>query len=183
MKERISALIDGDLEREEAQHCLQHLRQNGDLQSIWDTYHLIGDTLRGELLCGGLAQAKFAQRLRDEPTVLAQQARPSTLHSTRWYALSAAAGVAAVAIVAWIALPQFQGAPRVEQLAAGSAVAPAAQQQVMPAAAKAQYPATPLPTGVEDYLLAHQRFSPSGTIQGVAPYVRSVADERKGAAQ
>jgi len=32
---------------------------------------------------------------------------------------------------------------------------------------------------VENYLLAHQRFSPSNAMQGVAPYVRLVVEERE----
>jgi hypothetical protein len=38
----------------------------------------------------------------------------------------------------------------------------------------------PVAVGVEDYLLAHQRFSPASSMQGVAPYVRTVSAERKG---
>jgi|GEM_PF-106618 len=37
------------------------------------------------------------------------------------------------------------------------------------------------PAGMNDYLLAHQEFSPSTAMQGVAPYVRTVADVRQGA--
>jgi hypothetical protein len=31
--------------------------------------------------------------------------------------------------------------------------------------------------GVTDYLLAHQRFSPAIAMSGLAPYVRTVAEE------
>jgi hypothetical protein len=37
--------------------------------------------------------------------------------------------------------------------------------------------AVPLAQGVGDYLLAHQRFSPSLAIGGIAPYIRSVTEE------
>ena len=35
----------------------------------------------------------------------------------------------------------------------------------------------PLPNAADDYLLAHQGYSPRLTLQGVAPYIRTVSDE------
>ena len=35
----------------------------------------------------------------------------------------------------------------------------------------------PLPSAADDYLLAHQGYSPRLTLQGVAPYIRTVSDE------
>jgi hypothetical protein len=35
----------------------------------------------------------------------------------------------------------------------------------------------PVATGVGDYVLAHQRFSPRSAMAGVMPYVGSVADD------
>jgi hypothetical protein len=34
----------------------------------------------------------------------------------------------------------------------------------------------PLPSGTNDYLLAHQGFSPRVSLQGMAPYVRTVSE-------
>ena len=81
-------------------------------------------------------------------------------------AFSLAASAAGVALVALLALPALEPAP--QQLAA-SAPTPTAVTAV-----------TPVAVGVENYLFAHQSFSPAGAMQGVAPYVRTVADERGG---
>jgi hypothetical protein len=35
----------------------------------------------------------------------------------------------------------------------------------------------PLPSGTDDYLLAHQQFSPRVSLQGMAPYVRTVSEQ------
>ena len=35
----------------------------------------------------------------------------------------------------------------------------------------------PLPSATNDYLLAHQGFSPRMSLQGVQPYVRTVSDQ------
>jgi hypothetical protein len=94
--------------------------------------------------------------------VLAPQ-RSRAAQKLRPHALSVAASIAAVAFVGWIALSG--GQRDAVQLAA---TAPAeVKQLVVPAGAVAN-----------DYLLAHQRYSPSNAMQGVAPYVRTVSVER-----
>jgi hypothetical protein len=79
--------------------------------------------------------------------------------------MSAAASVAAVALVGWVAFaPQRESTP-----------APVPLAQVKPAPGAV---AAPMPVAANDYLLAHQAFSPRVSLQGMAPYVRSVSDER-----
>jgi sigma-E factor negative regulatory protein RseA len=160
MNERISALMDGEVDEPELARDLARLSGSGDLRHTWDTYHLIGDTLRGH--AAPALAANVSQRLAGEPTVLAPQRRVPRGKIAQ-LAFSAAAGVAGVALVAWLALPGLK--PEAQQVAASAPLAAAV---------------TPLAVGVENYLLAHQSFSPTGAMQGVAPYVRTVADERGG---
>ncbi|HEY5291366.1 MAG TPA: sigma-E factor negative regulatory protein [Burkholderiales bacterium] len=160
MKENLSAWMDGELSREQARPLLPQLKRDAGLRADWDCYHLIGDAMRG--VQGPDLCTKICARLDAEPTVLAPQRR-NTAEKLHWHALSAAAGVAVVAFVGWMALPGGQqDAP---QLAA------------IPAAEVKQV-AVPAGEGAKDYLLAHQRYSPSNAMQGVAPYVRTVAEER-----
>lgn len=167
MNKRISALMDGEADEPELAQDLIHLSSNGDLRRTWDTYHLIGDTLRGH--AAPALAAKVSQRLAGEPTVLAPRRR-APRGKIAHIAFSAAAGVAGVALVAWLALPGLK--PEPQQVAA------AVPRGLPPAAPVAAL--TPVAVGVENYLLAHQSFSPAGAMQGVAPYVRTVADERGG---
>jgi hypothetical protein len=51
----------------------------------------------------------------------------------------------------------------------------APQQQPAPEVAQVQPNLVPPPTAANDYLLAHQGFSPRVSFQGMAPYVRSVS--------
>lgn len=166
--DKISALMDGELDERQAAHELSRLRQSGELRQAWDTFHLIGDAMRGERMLHTDIAGRLARKLADEPTVLAPQ-RPSPRVTT--YVLSAAASLAAVAFVGWVALAP-QPAPQQPELAAvRPAVAPA---PVVPVAA---VPLVSLPDEGRrsEYLLAHQGFSPSTAIQGVAPYIRSVS--------
>jgi sigma-E factor negative regulatory protein RseA len=88
-------------------------------------------------------------------------ARPAA-NAPRWrMALPAVAIAAAVALVSWVAfLPVQQNQP-----------APAPM-------AKAEPPVqVPLPSAANDYLLAHQGFSPRVALQGMTAYVRTVSDQ------
>lgn len=155
--EKLSAYMDGEAEHFEEQQMLAQLDRDAESQETWETYHLIGDAMRGEpALQAGFTQ-RLSARLAAEPTVLAP--RRGWNRPVR-YALSAAASVAAVAFVATLV---YQGNP-VEPGAV-------AQRPVAVAAAPAAAERGP----GSGYLLAHQEFSPSSTYQGVAPYVRTVS--------
>jgi len=160
MKEELSAWMDGELSGEQAHPLPPQLKRDAGLRGDWDCYHVIGDALRG--VQGPDLSARICARLDAEPTVLAPQRRNKAAKLI-WYAIEAAAGVAAVAFVGWMALPGVQ--QDTPQIAA------------IPAAEVKQV-AVPAGEGATDYLLAHQRYSPSSAMQGVAPYVRTVAEER-----
>jgi hypothetical protein len=72
-----------------------------------------------------------------------------------------------VALVGWVAFgPQQQAGVPVAQVAPQSVPVETAQvRQVAP------------PDAANDYLLAHQGYSPRNSLQGVAPYVRMVSGE------
>lgn len=164
--EEISALVDGELDGARLKLELNRVRLDSDARAAWDTYHLIGDVLRGQEgpdLC-----AKVASRLAAETTVLAPGGGRWDTRTLGGWAMSAAAAVAAGALVIWTALPNLGSDAQSTQVAA-NVKGPDSSQ--MPSAA------TPVASEVAGYLLAHQRFSSTSAMQGVAPYVRAVADE------
>ena len=174
MKERISTLMDGELDDRAAGELIAALARDEAAATTWRAYHTIGDAMRGTApLSDGFA-ARVAWKLTDEPTVLApRRARPEP---RTWFALSAAASVAAVALVGWLALAPQEIAP----VPAPIAEAPRAAQSPVTAQVATVRPASvPLPSGTNDYLLAHQGFSPRLYLQGMAPYVRTVSDSRE----
>mgnify|MGYP001171348981 FL=1 len=167
--ERISAFMDGEIEASEITGQVRRMKEDLRLRAVWDTYHLIGDTLRGEKI--GLSpdfNAKLGARLAQEPTILAPHSRTPLQTSARRFALPVAASLGGVALVAWLALFNNPFAPQKENLALK---APA------PLAAQTQLAANPASGEVSDYLLAHQQFSPSTTMQGAASYVRTVSGQ------
>jgi len=160
MKDRLSALMDGELDDKSAAEVLQALTSDRDAVATWRTYQLISDALREGRLLSPHFTARVAARLAAEPTVLAPRALQKD--SRKWFALSAAASIAAVAFVGWIA---FAPQPEIKP-------APVAQAKPEP-----KPNIVPLPSAANDYLLAHQGFSPRVSLQGMAPYVRTVSEQ------
>jgi len=165
--ERISAFMDGEVEGHEVFAQLAGLKQDPAFREAWDTYHLIGDAMRGDIMRGDAGEApgfmnRFSASLAQEPTVLAPKA-PVRMPTARRIALPLAASFGGVALVAWLALSNNPLMPRDEKIAVND-TPPGLQVAVKPADG-----------AVNDYLLAHQQFSPSTTMQGVASYVRTVS--------
>jgi sigma-E factor negative regulatory protein RseA len=170
MKDRLSALMDGELDDKSAAEVLQTLESDREAVDTWRTYQLISDALRQNRLLSDGFTARVSARLAAEPTVLAPRAATPILQpdSRRWVALSAAASLAAVALVGWLAFaPQPQLAPSVAQAPVSE---PKPTQPAQPVI-------VPLPSQANDYLLAHQGFSPRNSLQGMAPYVRTVSEQ------
>jgi len=169
--DRISALMDGEAGRAETQQAMLRLKQRDECCETWEMFHLIGDTLRGDPALREDFMVRFHARIADEPTQLAPRV---TWRKTLNYALSAAASLAAVAVVLTLVLADN---PLRQQAQLAAVPAPAT-------VARANPEARPLPAAnqgkVNEYLMAHQEFSPSTAFQGVAPYVRTVSETHEG---
>lgn len=185
--ERISALMDGELDRQQASTVLPDLRQRDDLREAWATYHLIGEAMRGQSCADSRVAASVARQLAAEPTVIAPRASKSNF-GRRW-AWPSVAAAAAVATVTWMATGIQGGAPVPSGGFQPAAVvlsspptvvsnAVATFTEIVPTTPTG--PQTPPPSiqltteAYHPYLMAHQPFSPSMAIQGLAPYVRTV---------
>jgi sigma-E factor negative regulatory protein RseA len=169
--EKISQLMDGELDGQECEPHIRRLAAQPDLARRWDQYHLIRDVLRSETGTRVDLVASVRARLEAEPTILAPRRRMQEM--TARYALPVAAAVAGIVIGGmWNA--QTQGtAPVVAeastQAVASRAVAPNPKATLLP-------PIAPQASGqVNEYILAHQEFSPTSAMQGAASYVRTLS--------
>ena len=158
MKEKISALMDGELEGRAAEEAVESLRGEGEALESWRMYHLISDGMRDTRLLSAGFTARVSQRLAAEPTILAPGRLPGRTPAQR-FAYAAVATAAAVGLVSWLAFGPQPQAPR-EQMAKETPITPVTVQ---------------LTSSANDYLLAHQGFSPRVSLQGMVPYVRTVA--------
>ena len=160
MKQEISALMDGELLDDDAEAVLDKLKRNPDTHEEWRTYHLISDVLRQPDQVHVNISSAVRERLQAEPTVLAPHSRVS--HNAKWFALSAVASVMALMLVAWLSVQ------------IGSEAIPQIAMQQSNAVHSASLPAN----GLDDYLMAHQEFSPSVGVYGMTSYVHTVAHQQ-----
>lgn len=190
-QEQISALADGELSSAYIDMALAALRQ-AESRDTWDVYHQIGDILRSDDMALNMSSdfsARMAARLDAEPTIiaapLAVTAQPSeqiAVGGGQPVHISVAAGrrsikrfalpgmaAAAVAAAAFIISPQ---------LAVVSAPAPAAVATPQLALASNAGDVRVMThagevlrdSRMDEYLSAHQRFSPS--LYSAAQYAR-----------
>ena len=158
MKQSISALMDGELFEDEAENLLGEIKDDATVRKNWAVYHLIGDALRqpDHIHCD--LSAKVRERLRAEPVVLVSRGRVAKRKIRTW-AISAAASLAAVSAVAWMSLQiSPEGAPKMAMQ----------QNAVRPVNTQTR-------PNSNDYLIAHQEFSPSAEMDGSASYIRTVS--------
>jgi sigma-E factor negative regulatory protein RseA len=157
MKQEISALMDGELFEDEAETIFDHIKHDPDAHNDWALYHMIGDVLRQPDLIHRDISARVSERLQNEATVLAPRSR-ALRQKARVFALSAAASLVGVGIVFWMSM---QISPETSpQLALQQTNMHPVNLQIQPQA--------------DDYLMAHQEFSPSNDMNGGASYIRTV---------
>lgn len=178
--ERISALMDGESDRNAVAQAVRQMKEHDALREAWNTYHLIGDAMRGENCADTGVSQGFSAKLAAEPTVLAP--RRGIGGAMRRMALPSLAAAAAVATVTWVSLETYQGprnaVPVAEVVVPFSSIAEPAPfgSLIQPASHASPPPQIQLPSRpIDAYLQAHQEFSPSQTIQGLVPYARTVS--------
>ena len=128
----LSALADGDRDREALAQGTALWREDGEAREAWHLYHLIGDVLRSEdLACAPVRDATFLTQLRErlahEPVPLAPAAMPAATAMRRlgWRAPAAvAAGFVAVGVTLVLMRPGgFGNEPGGARLAVASPAA------------------------------------------------------------
>jgi len=157
MKNKVSALMDGEMFEDEEEVLFDQIKRDSNAHLDWATYHLIGDALRQPEYIHRDISAKVRERMQNEPTVLAPRGRVIK-QKVRVFALSAAASLLAVGVVAWMSL----------QISPEAAPQMAMQQNSL------RTVSLQIQSKSNDYLMAHQEFSPSTDMNGGASYIRTV---------
>ncbi|HYC36907.1 MAG TPA: sigma-E factor negative regulatory protein [Usitatibacter sp.] len=150
MTQEISSLMDGECEAHEAERAIRSCCASREAAEKWETYHLIGDVLRGGKPHPTHTAERVRRALAQEPAILA---RPKRVHDTTFgrVALAAAASVATIGVVGWIGT---QGG----HVGGAGPVVTKAPSAIQPVANKAAVPApSALSVDVQDYYVAHKQ--------------------------
>lgn len=198
--EEISAFADGELPAQRVEMLAQTLRQP-EGRTCWDAYHQIGDVLRSDDMAIAFSSdftARMSARLDAEPVFISPSVGPKTDRTAGGAAVVPTHGgfrasarrrlivpglVAAAAAVAYIGFPQlmvasngYSGKSPVQTVSipaaglrrvAGTDVV----QTAVPNVASATQVVVLRDPRIDEYLLAHQRFSPS--VYSSAQFARS----------
>ncbi len=180
MEEKISALMDGELDANEAASTIARFKKTDELREQWAVYHLISDILAQQETIPADVTRRVNARLATEPTVLAPRPSPSARHKP--IAFAAAASITAMAVAAWMSLHTTQPVDRLQANLASNSPSPVTPPPAIPAASVSSPSSIPAsaPAQINDYLMAHREFSPGTAMHGMAPsYVRTVAGSRQ----
>lgn len=187
LRERISCLMDG----EDDAAALSALCADERARQDWALWHMAGDALRSSevaaLHAGGFS-ARLSAAIAAEPAIVAPRALRANPHRTvRRLMLPGAAAAAAMAVMAFVAVPMLRGTDgssgfevaRVQ----GASQPSGSMVQTVPVSATARgLPMSGVQTvNFDAYISAHSQMSGSLGLPRTSPYLRQgTADRRNG---
>ena len=177
--ERISVLLDGEMNRNEAAAAIAALCADPALRRHWHELHRAGDALRSHEVAASDAEdfcRRVAAAIGAEPTVLAPRAAKAASGLRRYWVpgLAVAASAAAVAFVAVPLMPTSETVSTAKSSTSSqvAAVDVAAQKPLSTIAT-----ARGLSPSFNPYLAAHRELSGNSVVPRATVYLRS-SEER-----
>ena len=123
--EELSAFMDGE-SGQPSESVLAAMRDDTELQGAWRRYHLVGDSLRGQLPAQFPAtdlSARISRSLENEPAILSPRKRVASITHRM---IKPAAGMAIAASVAMVAIIGLRGMDQITSTSPETADAVAA---------------------------------------------------------
>lgn len=183
--ERLSSLVDGELDPGTADSLLTALCRDTELRNEWVTLHIVGDALRSSEVAAVHAPdfcARVSAALALEPTVLApnvsavRRSRP-----LRRYLAPGLAVAASAAVITFVAVPLLQspsGVAPTQQLAVTAA--PAAVPAPAPEVSRRAAATVAKARSLDVYLAAHRELAAGVALPRATPYLRTPGDAPEG---
>jgi len=196
--ERLSALVDGEVDAAAATAACAHWKDDGEARRAWHAYHLIGDVLRSEDLASSPARdlgflVSLRARLTVEPVILAPAPlppvdRPDTAVMwpagrrdvpARCWLLPSAVAAGFMLVLGTFAVLRPGAAPEVTPSAVALLDA-ASRPRPVPTVGPADAAATVVMNGrivrdarLERYLAAHKQFAGTSALGVPSVFLRS----------
>tara|TARA_Y100001936_G_scaffold253847_1_gene321587 strand:+ start:5601 stop:6173 length:573 start_codon:yes stop_codon:yes gene_type:complete len=185
MRDKISALMDGELDNKDMKDTITQIEELEELQNKWRAYHLIGDALREPVISKLNVTSDIRNTMGMEPDVLTP-ALSNKGNKGKFFLFAAAASIfVTVTVVAWIGGQTIE--QELNQVADKAVITPVELKNKF--ASTIENPGPVLakneeskddksalrdsaPTQLNDYMFAHEELT---SIRGVSPYMRTVA--------
>lgn len=169
--------MDGELVAEEVKDIIEQLKQKNDLCNDWETYHLIGDSLRQSSRLSIDISKQVSEQLKSEPAILIPTVpvKESEAHRRKNYAFSIAASIVVV-LAGWVGLQTLQEPSPIM-------VVDNHVENTMPvipvvSSASPTHLHSLTPAEFNDYLFVHGEFSPGTATHGPSIYLHQVTDHQ-----
>lgn len=176
MKNKVSELMDGELVAEEAKDVIKQLKKKDELQNDWETYHLIGDSLRQSSRLSIDIYKQVSEQLKAEPAILMPiSAKESEPRKPMNYAFSVAASIVVV-LVGWLGLQTLHEPSPI--MVVDNHMENNRQMIPVVSTASPTHVHSLTPAEFNDYLFVHGEFSPGTATHGSSIYLHQVTDQQ-----
>jgi len=178
VKSKVSELMDGELVAEEVNDVIKQLKKKNDLQYDWQTYHLIGDSLRQSSRLSIDISKKVSEQIKAEPAILmpSVSVKESGPYKRMNYAFSIAASIVVV-LVGWIGLQTLQEPSPI--LVVDNHMENNRQMIPVVSTASPTHVHSLTPAEFNDYLFVHGEFSPGTATHGSSIYLHQVTEKER----
>lgn len=183
MKNKVSELMDGELVNQDAKKMIEVTMKEKELYSDWETYHLIGDTLRQSTGLSTNLSQRVRQQLIDEPTVLKPENHSTGTSNVKAFAFATAASVFAL-VSGWLIMQNIYQQPQQPMMMVDRAnmqketERPMAPVQVSHPTAELSFPHKTA-DDINSYLFFHnfhKEFSPAASTRDQAIHIHPVTE-------
>jgi negative regulator of sigma E activity len=165
-REKLSSLIDGELDADESAALLERACADPQVRSQWALMHAAGDAMRSSEVAAmhsGSFAARVSAALASEATVLAPV--PNVRRRYQRALVPGLAVAAAGALLIVVAVPQLRGSVETTQVAVTPVATP-------PPSAAQPIEVARVPE-IERYLRAHRELAGGTVMPGATPYLRT----------
>ena len=170
MKEKLSALVDNQLDELEERRVFTALEGDVALRRTWERYHLLRAALHQDVdvVVAQDAAEQVARRIEAEPSTAVSFRRHRVTRFLGTLAIAASVAAIAIAGVQWI----HQPAPA--PLPALAANKPALQNIIRSGTTRWDMKEPETESALNAYLVEHDEFASTSGLGGMMPYVRVV---------
>lgn len=168
LREKLSALVDGELDDADSVHVLDRIAREPALKALWERYHLVSDVLRNHLpaLTSVDLVDKVRQAVQDEPVSIRPRRRPHRAILKQVAGFALAASVAVVAVLGFRGMGRPESTPAVETVAQTRAPVSGVERTGLRRPDVEQR--------LDAYMVNHSEYTGS-PLRGMMPYARIVA--------